>query len=1107
MNLIVHVNGMPVPNRKGNRHKHQTLLKYLLAMKLFIIILILSLNVSAKKAYSQKVDLSVRNAPLQDVMQKIREQTGYYFLFVSDILKDAKPVNATLKQVNIEDALNVIFKDQPFTWKIQDKGIVIKPRAVAKGDVIDKVKDNNINIKGKVVDENGKPLPGASVRASGKVTVTNSDGEFSLSGIDEIATIEISYIGYATKTVKASSNQFIVVQLEHKAGELEEVVVNKGYYSIKQELNTGSVGTLKAVDIAKQPVNDFAMALQGRIAGLSVSQISGVPGASLKINIRGLNSIANGNEPLYIIDGVPFPSLTMSKLQTATMNVPISPLNAIRPDNIESITVLKDADATAIYGSRGANGVILITTKQGKAGRTKADFNVYRGVSKVPRFIDLMNTEQFLAMRNEAFKNDNATPQDYDVDVNGVWGNQKRYTDWQKMLIGGTAETIDANATVSGGTELTQYLFSTGYRRETTVFPGNFPSNIGTANLSINHRSEDGKFRISLSTNYTYSNYRLPTFDATSLIYTVPNTPSIYDAKGNINWENGTFDNPFGALLQKAQSVTDNLVSNLSLSYQLLAGLELKLNAGYNTVKLDESRIIPATSYIPGTSDDLSVLRNYNRGTNQIRTWNLEPQLDYNRKFGKHQLEALIATTLQSTNQAGIFIDARGYPSDALIENPAFATTKSNNTTFSDYRYAALFSRIGYNYDGKYVLNLTGRRDGSSRFGPSNRYGNFGAIGAAWVFSKERFIKDNLSFLSLGKIRGSIGRTGNDQLQNYQYLSTYVSDGTAYAGNNGLFSNRLTNPYYGWETINKAELGIELGFFKDRLQFNADLFRNKTKNQLVGYALPPSTGFPNITANLPAVIQNKGLEIEIRSVNLETKNFTWNSSFNLTVPQNKLISFPNLAGTPYATQYIIGQPLGVSFLYQYTGIDRTTGLYTFEDVNKDGGMTFPEDTKPVFVGQKLYGGFSNTFSYKGFSLDVFLQFVKQNGRKYIGPSTPGSYGSNQPVLVLDRWTKSGDQTTYQRFNQDGAADDAYNKFVSSNAIIVDASFIRLKNLMAAYTLPLDWTRHLSMQRIRLYIQAQNLFTFTKYKSVDPELASGAGLPPLRTMTTGIQFTF
>jgi TonB-dependent starch-binding outer membrane protein SusC len=1072
------------------------------------LILMTCLHASAA-GFGQKITLKEKSAPIEKVFRLIKSQTDYEFLFNSNTLKNAKPVTVEVNNTPIDEVLKLCFDRQPFSFKIINQTIVVTELMSSTAPTpINSSSLTTPPISGIVKGPDGKPLAGVNIIVKGtkKGTVSRADGSFM---IDANAgdVLVISNIGYTSKEMVVEQNTTLNVNLIIANAELEEVVINKGYYSTAKTLNTGSVGTLKADDIVKQPVNDFTMALQGRIAGLNVVQGRNVPGAALTVTLRGRNSIANGNEPLYIVDGVPYPSTTMSQITNSTIGNRINPLNAIRPDNIESITVLKDADATAIYGSRGANGVIIISTKKGKAGTTKADFNVYTATSEAMKFLNIMNTGQYLAMRREALENDNATPQPTDYDVNGTW-SETSYTDWQQLLIGGNAETVDAKASVSGGTERTQYLFNTGYRRETTIFPGDFSSNIGTAHLNLNHRSENDKFKVGLSTTYTYTNYRIPVADYNSLIYMAPNAPTIYDEKGNLNWQDGTFQNPFANLLQRSQSITDNLINNVALSYQLPANFELNLNAAYNIVKLDESNFTPATFYMPGTRPDLTTARDYLRANNQIRTWNVEPQLYYNKHFGKHHIHALLAATLQATDQNSLFINASGYASDALIENPAFATTKINGANFSQYRYNAMFARIGYNYDGKYVLNLTGRRDGSSRFGPANRYGNFGAIGAAWIFSNEGYIANNLPFLSLGKIRGSIGRTGNDQMPNYQYLSTYTSDGTAYSGNNGLLPNRLTNPYFGWETIDKMELAVEFGFFKDRLHANVNLFRNRTKNQLVGNPLPPATGFTTVNANLPAVIQNKGLEIEIMSDNIRTTAFFWNSSFNLTIPRNKLLSFSNLPAHPFASRYIIGMPLDISYLWQYTGLDPNTGVYTFADINKDDQYTLREDARPVFVGHKFYGGINNSISHKGFTLDFFFQFVRQNGRRYISRLLPGAFvpeGLNQPVLLLNHWTKPGDDATFQKYNQDFSVLDANFMFEESNARIVDASFIRLKNVMIAYSLPDVWIKRISMQQIRLYVQAQNLLTITKFKQADPE--SGTGISPLRTVAAGIQFSF
>jgi TonB-linked SusC/RagA family outer membrane protein len=1106
MNLI-HVNGMCMPEKTGRR---LALLKYLLAMKLFIVILILSFNVSAN-VYSQKINLSVSNASLREVMQQVRKQTGYNFFIQSDVLKMAKPVNVNLKQVDMEDALEIIFKDQPLTYEVKDMGILIKTKEIPAKSIIDKVKAffSAIDIKGKVTDEQGNALPGASVKAGGKVTVTNGNGEFSLSGVDENFSVEISYIGYTTKTVKASNSSFLLIQLQLKSNELGETII-KGYYSTSKILNTGAVSSVKGEEIAKQPVSDVLMALEGKIPGLYISQASGVPGAQVNVVLRGRNSIANGTAPLYIVDGIPFNSKNLSQNLNAAYGQ-LSPFTSIRPEDIQSIDVLKDADATAIYGSRGANGVILITTKKGISGKTKVEMNVYTGIGKIANKFDLLNTQQYLAMRDEAFKNDNATPQDFDHDVNGDW-DRGRYTDWQKELIGGTSKFTNATATLSGGNEYTQFLFGTSYRKETTVFPGSFNNQIGSANLNVNHTSEDRKFHVDISVNYSNINNRLPLTDFASLVYLAPDAPAVYNADGTLNWQNNTFENPFGGSKQKSTSITDNLISNLILSYKILKDVQLKSSFGYNVTNMNEDNILPFSSVNPinemyGPPADI---RQHIRSTNRIKSWIIEPQINYSKDFEGHHLDALIGATFQSSIQDALSETATGFSNDAIIESFAAGTKVSNRTgTNTLYKYTAGFARLGYNYQQKYVLNLTGRRDGSSRFGPRKQFGSFGAIGAAWVFSKEHFSADNLPFLSLGKIRGSIGKTGNDQLIDYAYLSTYTASSATYFGAGILRPTSLTNPLYGWETINKIEAALDLGFLKDQLQLSISYYRNRTTNQLVGYSLSGITGFPSVIANLPAVIQNKGVEFELSSIIVKKQNFTWTSNFNLSIPKNKLISFPNIAGSSYASNFFVGQPLTAQLNYEYKGIDPKTGLYTFKDMDGDGDISSAGDRVPKFYGQKFFGGLNNSVSYKNFSFDFMIQFVKQIGYSQNINTSAGIVNQNQPISVLDHWESSSLLGKYQKYSQDfGAVYELSSIYDNSDARRTDASFLRLKNVMLSWSIPSPLREKLKLQNLRIYAQGQNLLTITNFKGIDPENALSGGyfvvLPPLRLLTLGIQ---
>ncbi|WP_338075369.1 SusC/RagA family TonB-linked outer membrane protein [Chitinophaga oryziterrae] len=1083
-------------------------------MKLFLAILILSFNVSAS-VYSQKVSLSYKDASLREVLQSIRKQSGYSFLFTSSVLDVAKPVTVKLDQVDIEKTLQIIFSDQPLNYRIDDKVIVIKSRTQKDSSILQRVKDFflSITIAGKVVDEDGSPLPGASIKASGKATISNGSGEFSLAGVEEGANVEISYIGYKTLTLKAAKD-FITARLQKQAGELNETVI-KGYYNTTKVLNTGNVSSVKSADLAKNPVSDPVMALEGRVPGLYVAQTSGIAGGDMVVKLRGQNSIANGNSPLYILDGIPFPSKSLTSgtiLGGATGN--LSPFANINISDIESIDVLKDADATAIYGSRGANGVILITTKKGKAGKTRFDVNVYKGAGKVASKLDLMNTDQYLTMRRAALANDGVTTIPGSAnDLNGNYGDVNHYTDWQKVLIGGTAQVTDAQASISGGSAQTQFLFGGSYHKETTVFPGSYNDKKIAAHLNVTHQSENKRFNSNVMVSYTNDNNQLPTTDFTSQILLAPNTPALYNADGSLNWQNSIWENPLWVTSQKAGAVSTNLNAATNLSYEIIKGLSISARMGYNDIKTNASTINPFVNYDPAVFIDPSYRTN-TFGTNEIKSWIIEPGINYSMDLGKGKLESLIGATFQQSDQVSLYQTASGFSSAALINDISSATTtRIARYTDTRYRYNAIYARIGYNYQDKYLINLTGRRDASSRFGPGKQFANLGAIGAAWIVSHMDWMKNILPAVSFAKLRASYGLTGNDQLGDYAFLSTSASNNMAYQGVTGLYPTSLTNSKFGWETVKKLEFGLDLGFLDNRILLNGSWYRNRTGNQLVGYALPDITGFPSIQANLPAVIQNTGTELELTGRIFKGNRFSWTVSGNLTVPKNELVSYPNLAASSYAQTYVEGQPLTVQFLYHYTGIDPTTKAYTFQDFDKDGQITLSNDTRPVNVSQKFFGGLNNSFSYKGLQLDVFFQYVKQNGFNLLGvaPGRFNAVGSNQQAYLLDEVNK-GAASSVQQFTSRGSsvAGQAYTVFTNSDAVVGDASFIRLKNVSLSWTLPEKYQHALKLQNARVYLQAQNLLTITNFNGLDPEIpfrgASQLVLPPLKMITLGIQIS-
>lgn len=1089
-------------NPDFRERSHHTLRKYLLVMKLTtLIITVFILQVSAST--KAQITLKENKASLEKVLEKIGKQSGYDFIYSKQDFKEAEKLSINLNNVSVEKALEVCFTGQPLTYEISDRTVMVKLKK--DKSILDRVISyfTTIDVTGKVVDENGEPIAGATVKVKGTSISTASDGNgiFFLKNVSDDAILQISYLGYEIKEVKASKD-LGSLKMELSVGKLDEVTVNAGYYKVKERELTGSISRITAKDIENQPVNNMLATMQGRMPGVSIVQNSGTPGSGFSIRIRGQNSLrSEANEPLYIIDGVPYSSESVGYANTSTATFgATSPLNNINPSDVESIEVLKDADATAIYGSRGANGVVLITTKKGKRGKASINLNASTGGGRATRFLDLMDTEQYLAMREKAYLNDGINQYPASAyDVNGTW-SRNRYTNWQQELLGGTSKIQSLQGSVSGGSETTQFLLSGNFNSETTVMPGDFKYEKGGAHFTMNHISPDDKFKLQFSANYTAQRNNLPSADLTFQARALaPNAPSLYNENGELNWENNTWTNPLAALGQTFISKSRDLVTNAVLSYKFFPQLELRSSFGYTDLKNDEKRTAPSTVNNPSFGITSANSRLYTNNTNR-HSYVVEPQLNYKQSFGNHRLDALVGGTIQNLSTTRLYQLGGGFSSNALIGDLASASQRILYTSDEvAYRYQAFYGRLNYNFNGRYIINLTGRRDGSSRFGPGKQFAVFGAVGAAWIFSEETAIKNN-EILSFGKIRGSYGVTGSDQIGDYQYYDTYASSGNAYQGAVGLQPTRLFNPDFRWENNRKMEVALEMGFFKDHINFTAAWYRNRSGNQLVGIPLPGSTGFSSLNANLNAKVENTGTEFSINTINLNRK-LKWNSSFNIAANRTKLLSFPDLETSTYANTYSVGYPLSIQKLYHFTGLDSQNGIYTFKDINGDGELSIDDRTFIADLTPKFFGGLQNTISYKGIQLDFLFQFVKQNAMKYL-PGPAGPTGNQLSDVSNGSWMQPGNNTTYQTFTSgfSAPAATAYYQYASSSGAITDASYIRLKNLSLTYDLPLPERFKI---KCRLIAQGQNLLTFTDF-SGDPEYRFAGYLPPLRIYSGGIQ---
>ncbi|MBS1526460.1 MAG: SusC/RagA family TonB-linked outer membrane protein [Bacteroidetes bacterium] len=1002
-------------------------------------------------------------------------------------------------------------------------------------------------VTGNVRSADNEPMPGVTVAEKGQnnITTTDEKGQFTLKLIQQKATLRFTSLASEPLEIIYKGQTTIEAVLRPRNNSLDEVHVI-AYGTSTQRTNVGSITKVSGKDLMEQPITNPLAGLEGKVPGLTVVQTSGVPGASVNIQVRGQNTLnadftqayAPINQPLIIVDGVPYAAQNGNVNQFSSLASPgigpynnnyggISPMNGLNPADIESIEVLRDADATAIYGARGGNGVILITTKKGKLGKATLNVNLNDGESVIGHTMPMMNTQQYLQMRHQAFVNDGLTPNNipfdpgYAPDLTAF--DTTRYTDWKKYFLGNTAHNLNLNASVSGGTTNDQYRLATGYNQDTYITPGDFADNRATVSTSLHHNSENKRFSLDFTADYGYEKNNSSGNPALLAAYTlVPDYPALTDKAGNLIWNyngvslDGTSaqTNPAAYLKQLYNIQNISLNANLQLGYKIVDRLTFRTSLGYSTYNSKEYNGVPLASQNPEFSPQAAA----SFGNNDFMTWLVEPQLEYKASIKKADFDVLVGNTLEKQTNALSAVQGIGYSNDDLIQSISGSASQIASDQYSLYKYIAFFGRLNIKYDNKYIVSLTGNHDGSSRFGPSRQFGNFGSVGGAWLFNEEKLIRKTLPFLSYGKLRGSYGSIGNDNGGNYQFLPRWAPSTTAYGGVPGYIPQNLYNPDFTWASTKKLEFGIELGFLKDRVLISSTWYRSRTGNQLVTYSLPTQTGFGSVFQNENALVQNSGWEFVLHAAIIKKEQFSWNSSFNMTIPSNKLLAFANLANSSYSETYQIGKPLTEVYGFRYAGVNPTDGYFQFYDANGQltenpvlpQGGSF-QDFVPVSKGYPdFYGGWQNNFKYGQFQLDVFLQYAKQTGMNYLGSVysfLPGLQ-YNQPVALQDEWKSPGQTAPLQVLSsQQGQALSSAQNFIQSSGVYSDASYVRVKTIAFSYTLPSGLLKKIQVQNLRIYISAQNLFTITRYRGNDPETQIFYGVPPLKTVSCGIQTTF
>ncbi|WP_114791075.1 TonB-dependent receptor [Niabella yanshanensis] len=975
------------------------------------------------------------------------------------------------------------------------------------------------SIKGKVSDsENGQPLTGVSVSIKGQTAgaTTNEKGEY----VVEAKTGDVlvfSFVGYISKEFVVTDNTVVDITLEKDVASLDEVVA-VGYGVQKKRDITGAISSVSAKDIENTPVKDVLTAMQGRMAGVQVVSNSGAPGDGISVTVRGQSSLNAGNAPLYVVDGIPIESSSISQLNGFDSHG-LSPLSYINPADIQSIEVLKDAASTAIYGSRAANGVVMITTKSGKAGKAKVSLNFYTGVSKITRYLDVLNATQWRANILDAYKNldkyNGATiptiPHWSVLDSLNPMNNGD--VDWQDVMYR-TANQKQANVSVNGGSEKARYSLSTSLLDQDGIFIASNYKRI-TSRLNTDF---DISSKIKLGYNILYSHELNNRINAggdgnhslvQSILVRPPTYALTYPDGSPINYFNGK-RNPVGLALEATHTNrTHRLVGSQYLEYQILKNLKFRTNVSIDFLSMKEDEFLPATvDYREGyNSGAVRSITNF--------TWANENYFTYNTTLNeRHNISAMAGFSQQAWKLETTGLDGMYFASDNIrtLNGAGTISNQAVNTTV-EHGMASYYGRVGYNYDSKYIVQANIRADGSSRFGKKNRFGYFPSVSAAWRFSAEPFL-EKLSFLSDGKLRFSVGQTGNEAIGNYTARGEFAI-GANYLDNSGAAPTIMPNSGLTWETSTQYDLGLDLSLFNYRVSLSGDVYVKNTNDLLFDVPIPETSGFGYITQNIGS-IQNKGFELSLTTFNL-TRDFKWNTNFNIGVNRNKIISLPdNVLTNGYIQNGVyhilkVGQPIGVFYGYKFLGVyvndaDNVNqvrnassngkiykgGDPIWDDLNGDN-IIDARDQQIIGNGQPDYtGGITNDFSYKNFSLNVFFQFSKGNQIYSILNQLRNSVVAYNNVSrdALTRWKEQGDITDYPRpiFN-----DPLNTNSRVSDRWIYDGSYLRLKTVRLSYSLPQHIINRLKISAVKLYASGENLITWTRYTGYDPDISSYSGL--------------
>ena len=1079
--------------------------RFVLNMKISALLSIVMIFSSFANSYSQvEISIDVENKPIIKVLDEIESETDLRFIFGSEIYDFQKRISISVDKAKLNEVIKLIFENR-LSYDLNENVVLLK-KSSQDQIVINTVKNKpevivtkineediiQITVEGIVTDSKGNPLPGASVIESGtgNGTTTDFDGNFSLTVDEENPTLEVTFIGFIAQNVVVDGDSSVNIMLMDDIAGLDEIVLT-GYGSQNKRDITSSIAVLDLEGVSEKANVDLGQLLQARAAGVRVVQNTGKPGASPQIFIRGISSLSGNTQPLYVIDGV-------VSYSTA----------AIDPNNIEDITVLKDASAAGIYGAAGAsNGVVLITTKKGKAGTFKANVNTYTGSSQLINKIPLLSASQLDDYLNEL----NDTSVTYSAGVNN---------DWQDLLYQTAAQT-GVNASVSGGSESGSFYVGLGYLDQEGIV---LTSENKRYSLAINLDQEVNDW-LSFGTHFTYTRSNVKTIPddmgaryggAISSALQTPPFQEIFDENGFYSVSAGGtgfgLENPLSYVYSTDNlNVINNMVADANFSIKLPYNLTFKSQMG---IILSGNRF---TSFRDPTLNGQSAAYNgegqYNTG--ETLRYIFDNTLSYDEVFDKHKIGVVIGSSISDENRISSAQTKRNFASETVRTLNTASENFSQSSDAGSWSLESYFARANYSYNDKYLLTASIRTDGSSRIAPDNRWGEFKTISAGWNLSNESFM-EGVDFLRNLKLRAGYGETGNlpsalNAYANIVNVSVFPADATNL--NPGrLPSTQAGNADLQWETSDQINVGLDFSVLDNRIYISADYYTKRTENMIFPSTLPKSTGFLTKVINLDGVIENTGFEFAINASLVNTTDFSWNSSLNMSFNDNIVMDIPedeiifstrlqNLGGNLSITKN--GIPIGSFWGLNAEGVDPQTGDMIFTDNNGDGTIT-PDDKQVIGNPMPDFTyGFVNEFSYKNFDLNVVIDGSYGNEIYNTGKQNLQSmrFSEQQSADVADRWRNPGDQTDMPRAT---LVDSNLNSFINTRWI-EDGSYLRVRDISLSYNFGQNVVEKLSISGLRIYGNLKNWFTITNYSGYSPEVNRSLGGVDSVALTQGVDY--